>query len=425
MNPTPSQQLDAATGRIALPKATRPAAREFASLLAQFDGAHDRATGGEATATQDPVKVRPSGNGDAATTARTAEVTTGRTADAAARTTPDATMEKDGAANHAGRVMRRAGQAFPTPGAAQAEAGVDRAGEAEDPAADRHPAGRGATGGLSTAGEVVARIAAHLPHLAPIVAPRLANAASEAARATGQQLPSDRSAASGPGHPAGANLANGQPGADDGPGTNVEPGARERLAQRLGPLGDRIDRHVARGEVRPAQPGNLPGKPHGQVSVTRLETHLAPVRQPSAIAEHVWRRIAPELKAEPRPEGAGKAAFAAVADQVSQALDGVRGELQAKLQQATQQTGTPPRPLPPVKIVEISLQPASLGAIAITMRLTGTGLRLTVAATTRETADTLREDRGALAALIADAGYDASEIIVTHRPPRDPQTAAG
>ena len=91
MNPTPSQQLDAAASRIAVPKATKSAAREFAALLARFDGADGRETGGEAATAQNPGKTRPSGERAAATAVRNAEETAGRTADAASRTTPDTT----------------------------------------------------------------------------------------------------------------------------------------------------------------------------------------------------------------------------------------------------------------------------------------------------------------------------------------------
>ncbi|GAB5375587.1 MAG: hypothetical protein AcusKO_20490 [Acuticoccus sp.] len=192
-------------------------------------------------------------------------------------------------------------------------------------------------------------------------------------------------------------------------------------------------RDAPRAEVRPAGPaparaaeaGQMPAKPLGEVSVTRREVHLAPVRRPAAIENHLWQRQLPaEPLTPPRTEVAARPTFAAVAEQLTQALEPLRAEAEAKLQQATQNALASARAYaPPVRVVELSLQPASLGAVAVTMRLSGSGLRILVSASNRATADLLREDREALASLIEGVGYDAREIIVTHRPPRETATA--
>jgi len=182
---------------------------------------------------------------------------------------------------------------------------------------------------------------------------------------------------------------------------------------------DRAELRTPRAAASPlsSEPDLPQARPLGAITVTRQETHLPPLRRPAAIEEQQWlRQLSADTKVTNRSDLAPRPAFAIVAEQLTQALETTRTDADAKLQQATQQAAAAARPLAPVKIVELSLQPASLGALAITMRLTGTGMRVTVSATSRETADLLREDREALATLINGAGYDASEVIVTHRP---------
>lgn len=168
-----------------------------------------------------------------------------------------------------------------------------------------------------------------------------------------------------------------------------------------------------------AAEGELTGpRQLGEVTVTRREVHLPPARRPANIEAHLWQRqLAPDPTTSGRLETATKPLFHAVAEQLTRTLEPMRAEAESKLQQATQNALASARAYaPPVRIVELQLQPASLGALAVTMRLSGSGLRILVSATNRETADMLREDRDALASLIEGAGYDASEIIVTHRP---------
>lgn len=66
----------------------------------------------------------------------------------------------------------------------------------------------------------------------------------------------------------------------------------------------------------------------------------------------------------------------------------------------------------PVRILELALQPASLGTLAVTLRLTPGGLKVTVSATSRETAALLDDDRHALQTLMADAGYAVDALVV-------------
>ena len=155
----------------------------------------------------------------------------------------------------------------------------------------------------------------------------------------------------------------------------------------------------------------------GSVEVTRRETHFAPVRRSAAIDASAWRETLGKDTAEISRSEGSKPSFSAVADQLGRALEAARPEAEARLQQSMgQQTAAIARSVAPLRIVELSLQPASLGNLVVTMRLSGSGLRISVSTSTRETADILREDRKALKSLIEDAGYEADEILVTYRP---------
>ena len=427
MTPTSPGQLDVMASRSTAPKAMKSAAREFASLLAQFDEPAVNSPTGEAKLAEDPA-----GEAGNSQKKRPAPLTTdpasARLLDAAAKALAQTASGWDGEPSRP--LTARAERIVPDLQKAVGRVADTDTGEIARQLGERlEQAGTLPPKGLPSMSELAQRAAEQEPELTPRVAATLMSAAEETARSLAQRVVSDRPAgriAGQSGTPALAPDAAGQmPPSDDSGQPQTGPTARERFTLRLGPLADRLEQHVGRGEARQGDIANLPAKPLGQITVTRQETHLAPVRQSPVIAEHAWRsHIAPEVKAELRSDSSGKGTFAVVADQMAQALDSLRSDAQAKLQQATQTLASPARTLAPVKIVELSLQPASLGAIAITMRLTGTGLRVTVSATTRETADALREDRDALSALIADAGYDASDVIVTHRPPRDPQPGA-
>ncbi len=427
MTLTPPNQVDAAVSRFATPKAAKSLANEFAALLAQFDdaGANDEKAGSSAEARHGHASEDGAGKDKGAATLGHALK---KGAETLAPMLRDSTaIEPTGArlgrlAKQADHLERKLADATDPLARLEREIG----GKAEDLLEAAQPGLRrdAASQGLQTIPANVAKVAAHLHEAAPGTAPAIGTALAETAKLASQRLPGQSEAARG--RSGSALSADAPPGplmpTDDA--AKVEISARDRFALRLGPLADRKEAHLSRGAARQGDAETIITKPLGQIAISRQETHLAPVRQPSAIADHVWRRhIGPEIKAELRTEPA-KTTSVGVVDQVSQALDGMRSEVAAKMQQATQQS-MPSRSLPPVKIVEISLQPASLGAIAITMRLTGTGLRVTVSATSRETAEQLREDRDALAALIGSAGYEANEIIVTHRPHRDPNPAVG
>ncbi|MEM7695137.1 MAG: flagellar hook-length control protein FliK [Pseudomonadota bacterium] len=171
----------------------------------------------------------------------------------------------------------------------------------------------------------------------------------------------------------------------------------------------------ARGRGAPMPVATAPLVPvnpaEALVRVVRTETHLPPVQRalPTSLATPL--ADAPAQEAPPKPS------FSAIAPQLKAALEAARAESEPRLPTpAAQSTAAAQKVNYPVKLVELSLQPASLGTIAITMRLSGTGLRLSVTASNRETVEALRDDRGALGDLLAEAGYEASEINIAHRP---------
>jgi chemotaxis protein MotD len=63
-------------------------------------------------------------------------------------------------------------------------------------------------------------------------------------------------------------------------------------------------------------------------------------------------------------------------------------------------------------VLEIQLHPATLGVITITMRLSGSGLKISFAASSRDSAQILQEQRAELTELIRRAGYGSPEVTV-------------
>ncbi|MEM8663783.1 MAG: flagellar hook-length control protein FliK [Pseudomonadota bacterium] len=213
-------------------------------------------------------------------------------------------------------------------------------------------------------------------------------------------------------------------GTDQGGGTQLQGTAAEVVGKLLAGKKGAADPGRSRAPVMldargapiqttPTQ--TLAPVPSGDIKVTRQETHFAPVRRPEAVEAHRWQQQLGET-IEPTRDEPKKTPFSAIADQVRTAIERA-GDPEAKLpQQAGHQQQPGARPLAPLRIVELSLQPAALGALSVTMRLSGTGLRITVNATSRETAELLGEEQEALSALLASAGYEASEIVIAYRP---------
>ncbi len=187
-------------------------------------------------------------------------------------------------------------------------------------------------------------------------------------------------------------------------------GARDPFRGHVLPLRRGVAVHVA-PQDKPAL-----AAPNDAITVTRRETHFAPVRRPAAVDAHLWTRsAAPETAAAPARE-LPKPSFAAIAEQVKPAFEQLRADLETRAPQLlqAQQAATAGKFVAPVRVMEIALQPASLGALAVTMRITGTGLRVSISASQRETALALEEDIEKLTALVREAGFDPEAVDIVH-----------
>lgn len=162
--------------------------------------------------------------------------------------------------------------------------------------------------------------------------------------------------------------------------------------------------------------------------VTRRETHFAPVMPPQrhdAITARPTATTPPvdTASAAPLPadQGGGQDTRPAT-EQLGRALERMLPELRpadaprtaaspaaaadaAARIQAQSRSG-------PVRVVEIQLQPATLGTLTVTMRLSSAGLKVSVSASVRETATRLSDDRSELMQLIRRAGYESADVTV-------------
>ncbi|ORE95781.1 hypothetical protein ATO13_02945 [Stappia sp. 22II-S9-Z10] len=192
---------------------------------------------------------------------------------------------------------------------------------------------------------------------------------------------------------------------------NVTPYAADDLAaeqRRRMPAFRAEERHAASEQLN--------------TTVTRRETHFAPVMMPQRsgglpLGQSIGIDTAPPMDDSGGTPADGRAAT----DQLGRLIERTLPELRAALDgrapsqmQAASQVAKaqPPQSAGPVRVVEIQLQPAALGSLTVTMRLSGSGLKVSVVASVKETAARLSEDRSELTQLIRRAGYEASEITV-------------
>lgn len=168
-------------------------------------------------------------------------------------------------------------------------------------------------------------------------------------------------------------------------------------------------------------------------TVTRRETHFAPTMNAITVepdlpkaapspSDPVATMDDPSTKTGTQPHAA-TAQLAEALDralpEVRQAIETLRPSAAAQAQAALrQQSG-------PVRLIELQLQPAALGTVTVTMRLSSLGLKVTVAASTRETATRLNEDHAELADLIRKIGYEDADVIVVEAAGPSPDSDAG
>lgn len=185
-------------------------------------------------------------------------------------------------------------------------------------------------------------------------------------------------------------------------------GLRDPLRAQALPLRRGVSSHTSIED----KPLMAPSK--DTLTVTRRETHFAPVRRPASVDAHLWTRTAAAETAPPRETP--KVSFAGMAEQIKPALEQARTDLETRAPQLlqAQQAAIGAKLSAPVRVIEISLQPASLGALAVTMRITGSGLRVSISASQRETAAALEEDLDKLTALVREAGLDPEAVEVVY-----------
>ncbi|MEM9356965.1 MAG: flagellar hook-length control protein FliK [Pseudomonadota bacterium] len=162
---------------------------------------------------------------------------------------------------------------------------------------------------------------------------------------------------------------------------------------------------------------SLPTLPTSQIAtkVTSQETHFAPVRRTELSNNLHWHVQTTDItEASREDKGSRKNLFSTVSSQLRSAFDHASENDTRTQQFSNYQQTTLTRSIAPVRVVELSLQPASLGAISVTMRLSGSGLRVSIVATSLETTDLLQEESEKLAALLKSIGYDSDEITVRY-----------
>jgi chemotaxis protein MotD len=115
----------------------------------------------------------------------------------------------------------------------------------------------------------------------------------------------------------------------------------------------------------------------------RRETHLQPLSQPAQ----------------------------QVADAVGRALVGA-GNAPVEASPISAPPPSDPRPRAPLNVLQVTLQPADLGAVMVRLRLAGDVLEVSVVAERKETAELLRHDRDHLAKLLKAHGYDVANLSV-------------
>ncbi|MEM8853158.1 MAG: flagellar hook-length control protein FliK, partial [Pseudomonadota bacterium] len=167
--------------------------------------------------------------------------------------------------------------------------------------------------------------------------------------------------------------------------------------------------------------GNASGPPP---QVIRRETHLPvthrmdPTQPPSRALSDALTVATPSAQGQSTASPASWYSFDRIAPQVFAALSGGSAIAAdpSSARTAPQPSVTPSMAMGPTKVIEIALQPVTLGTLTVTMRLSPSGLKVSVGASERETARALAEDSAAMAELVTSAGYEVEEIHIAFAP---------
>lgn len=153
-----------------------------------------------------------------------------------------------------------------------------------------------------------------------------------------------------------------------------------------------------------------------EVTIIRRENHLPPVNRLSSgrVLNETFAPRSTELaslKSGP-PEATG-----VITQQIKNTIvANDQADLQGARAEPRSAPSLSPTPTHPVKVVELALQPASLGALTVTMRLTSNGLRVTINASTREAAARLEDERNDITELFSHSGHEVEDVTIAYRP---------
>ena len=202
-------------------------------------------------------------------------------------------------------------------------------------------------------------------------------------------------------------------------------GARAEIVANTAPIAveslDQQQQHRRRAPLLRAAESS-PVHDSLNATVTRRETHFAPVMMPQrdrglgAAPRTTGIDTPPPVSDASAPSSESRAATEQLGRLIERTLPELRGaEMRAPT--PTQLMDAAARPQAqqaqgPVRVVELHLQPATLGSLTVTMRLSAGGLKVNVVTSVRETAARLGDDRAELTQLIRRAGYEATEITV-------------
>lgn len=110
-----------------------------------------------------------------------------------------------------------------------------------------------------------------------------------------------------------------------------------------------------------------------------------------------------------------------IAAQIGAVVESIRTEARREAASSPESAAAPraappaerPAAAPTLRVLVIELAPESLGAVRINVRLAGDSVRMTIEAAVARTVERVREAQPELQAILARAGFDADEILVT------------
>lgn len=162
----------------------------------------------------------------------------------------------------------------------------------------------------------------------------------------------------------------------------------------------------------PVEDGQSPAPTHGSVADKRDGSKVTDIVELAAGAPRVQATLA-ETHFAP-----GDGSIAAQIGAAVQSIRDAAGREAASISESAiapraAQPAERPTIAPALRVLVIELAPESLGAVRINVRLAGDSVRMTIEAAIARTVERVREAQPELQAILARAGFDADEILVT------------